>query len=849
MRMKFSNILKVFLLVAVLPTLAFAQRGTVSGKILDANTGDPLPGASVLVEGFELGGATNASGEFTIEGVPAGERKLIARFIGYKSQSQTVRVSGGITVTVNFNLKETVLQLDEVVVTGAGIASEKKRLGNTVATINAQQLEDAPVSSVSEMLTGREAGVSVLPSGGLVGEGARIRIRGTSSLSTSNEPIVYVDGVRVDNYGGFAGDINAGGGGVPSRLDDINPEAIERIEILKGAAAATLYGTQASNGIIQIFTKKGQFGKPRFTFEVEQSSVNFPDAYKPNVGFARNDSIAGVMSQVLGETVQPFQLVSRNWVSDQFNTGWAQSYNMSVSGGAQGVTYFASGRFQHTDGPVNFNANNFGGLAVGGADDVLRRGQFSANVNIVPTNNLSIRFSTLYSNVNQNTIQNNNNIFAPLSLAQFGKPEFVAENNPLGQAAFATVREASFQEVSDKTDHAAISLNVNYRVTDEITVDATGGLDFVSQRSSEFRPFGWNVDGFASTDADGLLQLGKREHQEWTVDVKANWNRNFGSNFSSTFLAGFQGFNTINNTSFSDVDVFPGPGLEVLDAAANQTTLSRFSEVINAGFFVQEQVGYKDYLFVTGGVRFDANSAFGTDFSTQSYPKVSLSFVPTSAFDVGGSFLSTFRIRGAVGQSGQQPGAFDQFTTFEPYNAETGAGVRPENLGNPGIKPEVSTEFEAGFEAGFFSDRLGVEATYWDRTVQDALIARQFPPSGGFRRTQLDNIGELQASGLDLLANVSVLKKENVSIEFFANAAYLTEEITDLGGAPEQKAEGSYSRIRNYLREGYEPGAFFGARLADGEYPIDIDNDNVADSRDDLLAFFFQHIWREEKYV
>ncbi|RMD93531.1 MAG: SusC/RagA family TonB-linked outer membrane protein, partial [Calditrichaeota bacterium] len=224
----------------LIPGMLLAQTGNIAGKVVDAASGDPLPGASVLVQGMDIGAATNVEGEYSISGVPVGTQTVVCRFIGYKTQIKTVKVSGGSVAEVNFKMRETVLQLDEVVVTGAGVASEKKRLGNTVATINSKSLEAAPITNFSEMIQAREPGVQVLTSGGLVGEGARIRIRGTASLSQSNEPIVYVDGVRVDNSGNFAG-VGAGGGGRPSRLDDIDPEAIERIEILKGAAAATLY--------------------------------------------------------------------------------------------------------------------------------------------------------------------------------------------------------------------------------------------------------------------------------------------------------------------------------------------------------------------------------------------------------------------------------------------------------------------------------------------------------------------------------------------------------------------------------------------------------------------------------
>jgi hypothetical protein len=171
-----------FLLLGLLiPSLLLAQQGIIAGKVLDEKTGDPLPGANVLVQGLDVGAATNADGEFTISGVPVGQRSVIARFIGYKSQVKVVNVVAGDVTELNFDLAETVLTLDEVVVTGAGVASEKRRLGNTVATLHTEALEAAPVNTFSELLSAREPGVDVLPSGGLVGQGARIRIRGASS--------------------------------------------------------------------------------------------------------------------------------------------------------------------------------------------------------------------------------------------------------------------------------------------------------------------------------------------------------------------------------------------------------------------------------------------------------------------------------------------------------------------------------------------------------------------------------------------------------------------------------------------------------------------------------------------
>lgn len=836
----------VLLAVVLAPGFAFAQTGTVSGKVLDGVTGDPLPGANVTVKGTQSGASTNVDGEYTITNVPAGSRVFVAHYIGYKSTEMTTTVSAGAVVELNFDLKETVLQLDEVVVTGAGVASARKKLGNTVTSISTKSLEDAPVSNFSEMLSSRQAGIQVNPSNGLNGTGSQIRIRGSASLSQSNEPIVYIDGMRVNNGTGNTLD----GAGGASRLDDINPDAIERVEVLKGAAAATLYGTQASNGVIQIFTKKGSFSKPRFTLETAQTAMSYPDVYKPNVGFARDAETAARMSDVYGFNVQPYQLVSRNNVSSLFNTGFGQTYSLNVSGGGTGVTYFASGRFEKSDGPLNPQAEDFAiasrpgeTFEPGNVNDLVRRAQFTANVNIVPNNKLNFRVGSGYSNVHLELPRNGNNIYGVVSLAMFGKPEFVAENNAHGARAFMTTREATYQTGKEDTEHFYVNMSSNYKMSNDLFFESTFGLDVTQSRAFRLRPFAYNVDGFTGSDVNGSLNVNNNQIKEWTLDLKGNWNKKLSGSLSSRLIIGFQGFKTETNNSSGFGTTFPAVGLETLSAtdAPTRSAGSSFSQIINAGWFADEQISFKDYLFVTAGIRFDANSAFGSNFSTQAYPKLSFSFLPATVFPkiTESGLLSTLRLRAALGTSGLQPGAFDYLTTFSPASSAEGPGVRPNNLGNQDLKPEISTEIEVGFEAGLFEDKAGIEFTYWDRTVKDALIARQFAPSGGFLNTQLDNIGETNAYGVDIGLNVSAVQKENLDVDFFLSAAYIQETVTDLGGAPPLKIGGSYPRYRNYIWPGYAPGAHFGAKLdRDLDYPIDINGDGAADSKADLLAFF-----------
>ncbi len=827
------------LLLFGMASFLIAQDGSVSGRVTDADTGDPLVGANVIVVGTNLGAATDVNGEYSISKVSAGAQRLNANYIGYASNSMNVDISVDGSTTADFSLSVAALNLNEVIVTGTGTAVEKSKVGNSVGIVNMESLEDAPISTFSDILQGREKGVVMLPNGGLNGEGASIRIRGTSTLSQSNEPVIYIDGVRMDNGAG-----GAGPGGKPSRLDEINPDAIERIEILKGAAAASLYGTQAASGVIQIFTKQGAISKPQFTVEVESGTSTYDESkWKPNSGFARDQATADRMAGLFNKSgLKPYEVIEVPMVGWLYDKGSRQTVSASVRGGAPGATYFASLRYLNSDGPYDENAKLLG-KPVGASDPTKpgsndMRDQFmaSATLNIVPTEKLRIRLSTQYSYTDHNTIQNNNNIYGTTSLIQMGKPEYATESNASGSRAFGTARETTYRGQNNEGDNTTISLQTSYKVSDGLNLSGTFGMNSTLNKSTDITPFGYNVDGMIGFATKGELYKGKIDKKVYSMDLKADYNGNMGT-LSHESVLGFQAFQTIVKSMNGGGQQFPGPGLEVLGALGSTTASSGFSEVIEAGVLAQTRVGYQDWLYVTAGLRNDANSAFGSEFNTITYPRMNVSYIPTAQMGQLGP-VSTARLRFAWGQAGQQPGAFDQFTTFVPWASEFGPGLAPGNVGNPDLKPEVSTEIELGGEVGVFNDKIAFDFQYWSRDVVDALIQKQYPPSGGFRRTQLSNIGKLEASGWEIGMDASLVRNSSYSVDVFGSISYLEEKIITLN-APEQKVGGSYPRYRNFLAEGWAPGAYFGAKLDRSvEYPLDVNGDGAADDKATLLAFF-----------
>jgi len=840
-----SRLATIFFIVIGMSTFLIAQEGSVSGRVTDTDTGDPLVGANVIVVGTNLGAATDVNGEYSISRVPAGAQRLNANYIGYASISMNADIPTNGNAIGDFSLSVAALNLNEIVVTGAGTAVEKSKIGNAVGVVNMSSLEDAPINNFSDILQGRVKGVVMLPNGGLNGEGAQIRIRGTSTLSQSNEPVIYLDGVRLDNTMGASF-----GGGTPSRLDEINPDAIERIEILKGAAAASLYGTQAANGIIQIFTKQGAISKPQFTAEVITSTSSYDEGrFKPNSGFARDqataDRMVGLFPDYAKSGLKPYDVIEVPFVSWIYDKGSNQTVSASVRGGAPGATYFASLRYLNSDGPYDEKATLLG-LPVGaadptkpGANDYRDQFMMSATLNILPTDRLRIRLSTNYSQTDHNTIQNNNNIYGTTSLIQMGKPEHSTASNATGSIAFATARETTYRSLNNEGENTVISLQTSYRVTDGLNVSGTFGLNTTLNKFTSLTPFGYNVDGKVASNVQGYLGMGSHNKKVYTMDIKADYSLDLSSAISLENVAGFQAFQTIQKNIQGSGSQFPGPGLQVLGAlGAPGNPYSSYSEVIEAGFLAQTRIGFEDWLYTTVGIRQDANSAFGSEFSTITYPRVNVSYITTNHLGQIGP-ISTARLRFAWGKAGQQPGAFDQFTTYLPWASEFGPGLAPGNVGDPSLSPEISTEIEMGGEVGLFNDKIAFDFQYWDRTVNDALIQRAYPASGGFYRTQLSNIGQLDASGWEVGVDASLLRNSKVSVDVFGSLSYLEEKIVSLGGAPEQKVGGSYPRYRNFLTEGYSPGTYFGAKLnRDDKYPIDINGDGKSDSDSDLLAFF-----------
>jgi TonB-linked SusC/RagA family outer membrane protein len=771
--------------------------GTITGLVTDARTGAPIASAAVEVEGARLAATTSENGRYRLTAVPAGSRVIVVRRIGYAASRQTVTVTDNQQATADFALAAAAVSLDEVVVTGTAGGEQRRSIGNSVATIDVtEELERSAAPNLANLLQARAPGVIVTPSTGRVGAGPTIQIRGRSSLSLSSEPIVYIDGVRVNNAtaqgpsGANASSFGAQNSQVASRLNDINPEDIQSIEIIKGPAAATIYGTEASNGVIQIITKRGSSGAGQWTAKTEQGTVWFQDpAGRIPTNYQRNTA---------GEIV-PWNAIKQE--EDRgtpiFTTGRTQSYTAGLSGGRDQLTYYVSGTYTDDEG---IEPNNSGTLFSG-----------RANLSAAVSRTVDMQTSLSYFRAT-NHLGVDNGLSSMLG-TQLGHP--LLNPNTRGFAFAPPEIPQQLYDNAQDINRFTGSGTLNHRPATWFSHRLVAGVDYTSDDSRaieqyappELRQFFGALGG--PVVADGRIGQTLRNNSFITGDYSGTATFNLTSSLSSASSIGGQFVRKQFKSSNLSGLQFPAPGVETVSGTTTKNTPSQSLTVnTTVGGYFQQRFGWNDRAFITGAVRVDNNSAFGEDFKWVTYPKVSATWVMSEEpFWKFGGVVDALKLRAAYGQSGQQPNAFVALRTVVNAPRANGTpGVTPGSLGNPDLKPERGTEFETGFEAGLFN-RLSLDFTYYTRRTEDAILSQQIAPSSGFSGNQTVNIGETSNQGFELQARLQALTTDNFAWDIGANVSTNKDRVEDRGGL-------SPGTGQNRDAEGYPIGGFWSKTIA-----------------------------------
>jgi TonB-dependent SusC/RagA subfamily outer membrane receptor len=746
---RFVPLARVLVALAATAPPLVAQTGSVTGVVTDATTRRPLAGAQVFVRGTSIGSTTGETGRYLIGNVPAGSKTIVVRQIGYAVQERAVSITSGQRDTADFALAQQAVSLDEVVVTGTGAATEVRKLGNSVASVNVSEIaEKTPILGVDQLLKGRSAGVIMTNTQAQIGVAGQIKIRGTKSIALSSDPVIYIDGVKINNSDDRP--IFIGGTGI-NRLADLNPAEIERMEIVRGAAAATLYGTQGSNGVIQIFTKRGRTGAPEWAFEAEGGFERSPTNRFPGRLWTQFQGPDGTRAR------DPKEIV---------DNGRYERYLAQVSGGGDAVTYFTSLGFQSQATSIAPEAN------------WNRLVTTRANLNAVLTPRLSLQVNSGFT-FNKLRINDTDNALHGLySQVVAGLPYTATKDRPWGERFGSFEANQTVENIQNVLRNTT-GITANYRPTENFTHTLIAGIDWFDDEFQKYFPYAYQGSGNKLGSKNNIT----RSFREVTVDYRSSLTNQLAPWVSSELSVGAQGdFTTQNRVTASGTD-FPAPGVRTVSSASTRTAGEDRVETTNAGLFIQETVGLWDKVFLSGGVRIDGNSAFGNDFTYQTYPKGSVAYTISNEKFWPTRWVPTLKLRAALGTSGLAPAQFAADRTYSPVSAQNGQpAVTPNNLGDPNLGPETSTELEVGFDAGLFGDRLGLEFTAYYQTTKDALIRKPQAPSLGFLNAQLTNIGETKSNGIELAANALVLQRSNVQWSVRANIATFSSEITDMAG-------------------------------------------------------------------
>jgi TonB-dependent starch-binding outer membrane protein SusC len=777
--------------------------GSVTGTVTDGASGRPLEGVRVRVAGTALQASTDLRGVYRLSNVPAGEVRLQANRIGYRSIERAVTLAAGGTANQDLALSAAALTLDEVVVTGTAGDQTRRAQGATVADLSvADVLRHTPVRTVEQVLQSRVPGVSVTLASGTSGANSHIRIRGASSISLSNEPLIFVDGVQITTS---TPNLYFTGGQSTGRLSELNPQDFESVEIVKGPAAATLYGANASAGVIQIITKKGRQGS-RFT---QTMAVGYgildPDFTPPsNYAFCSTASIAPTSTNPLCRNQTTTTLVSDNPLVREhaFSNGNSQDVQWTGRGGGQNFGYYVSLNYGTEDGTTPNNAFD------------RRTGRL--NYNWTPNSKLTFDASVGLMRNNFVLPDNDNNVYGYLGGGLLGTPLTRRDDNGGSDGFFGAERDvAAIRAIeNDQQTHRTIaSITGNWVPTNWWTHRVTIGSDWLRDEIRRFLPKNarGSYQGISNT---GDVSERREGEERYTADYLSNVRlANPGFELVHNFSAGAQIVARRNENVGATGQGITVNSNNIINAASSKSATQDFEDQRQIGFIGQYQATWRDRLSGTAGLRIDANSSFGDTKEYFYLPKLGLSYVVSEEpfFRENIPFLNTFRLRTAWGQTGRSPTPGAALSTLDPapyvLNAATNPGAIPSSPGNDSLKAERGVEIEAGFDAGMMNDRIGLEVTYFRKTSKDLLLQKPLPPSLGYPAPfPFVNIGELVNQGFEIGVNAQPIQMSNLIWDVRLGLNTLDSKITDMGDVA---AFGTLNRFE----EGYEPGMFVGLRI------------------------------------
>ena len=828
---------KLFLipLLFLLAQTAFAQTKTITGIVKNKADGIPIPGVSVIIQGTTKGSATDIDGKYSIVATPG--EILNFSYVGFART--TIKVTDKDS-SVNVSLSEEVNTLNEIVVLGSTLRGTRKELGNAVTSIKSQELIKAQAPGITSGLQGKIAGAQISQNSGDPAGGFSIKLRGTSSILGSSDPLYVIDGVVMNNSTTNVTNLNVTPGNSniqigQNRLSDINPNDIESIEVLNGGAAAAIYGSRAANGVILITSKKGRTGTTKYTFSTSLSTNSLRKKVYTNLLGKQfvNPLTAGLFPinnastvptantvNVLGRNLdtRTFDVTRHDYQDDIFTTGVGTDTYFSLQGGDEKTKYSASLGYLKNEGIViNSDFERLG-------TKLKLQHEFSPKV----TASLGLN----YINSSSNEKPDGNVFWSPLNSVTITNNIYDLHerdaNGALKAVELGRINPLSVIEtfnIKQETDRIITDFQLNYKAFKNFNADFIVGLDNYTQKGSVFIPrypyAGVNPaffdNGYVSESSNKVSQLNN------DLNLRYLWEVN--QDIKATTSGGY------NVQVYKDNFV----AVEGRDLKPFVETINAFNTLIAGspsskqakynlwGYYLQETVGIKDKLFLTAALRLDASTVFSKENRSNFYPKLSASYVISNEEFMKDSFFSSARLRGSWGESGSLTaiGPYARFTNYATGNlvGNTTFTIEGDKKGNLDLRPEKSSTYEVGADIGVFKDRLNLSFSYYNADIVDLLLPVQSAASTGSTNT-IQNVGKMNNKGYEVILKYNAIRKEDMNLDLFVNYSQNRNIVTDLPQTRFQ-LDSNPAGAPVFAEIGKPIGIYYGtyyARNADGSF-------------------------------